>query len=159
MTNMNELIEHDYLSPVPEHFKPQRRIVVCLDGSKRSNLALQWASEHLNKEHDQLILLTVRTFPYNHNTIDYSKVDEEYKQESRLILSDAIQRLEQQGIHCRAIGLRGDPRSELEIQINTLKPDLVVVGNTGKSALAKVLLGSVSRYLLEHIPFPIVVVR
>lgn len=53
----------------------------------------------------------------------------------------------------------GDPRCELERVAMDLDPDLVVVGSHGRSALSRLMLGSVSTHVLHHVPRSVLIVR
>jgi nucleotide-binding universal stress UspA family protein len=50
-----------------------------------------------------------------------------------------------------------DPAIALEGEANG--SDLVVVGSRGRSGIAAVILGSVSRHVVDHAPCPVVVVK
>jgi nucleotide-binding universal stress UspA family protein len=58
-------------------------------------------------------------------------------------------------IHQRA----GDPRHEILACARRLAPDLIVVGSRGHGSFDRVLLGSVSSYIVEYSPFSTLVIR
>ena len=51
-----------------------------------------------------------------------------------------------------------DVRQTLENDINSVKPDMVIMSNRGLGGLSRVLLGSVSNHLIHHLLVPIVIV-
>ena len=53
----------------------------------------------------------------------------------------------------------GDPRSEILQTAEEVGADLIAVGSTGKGLGARILLGSVSTYILTHAKVTTVVVR
>lgn len=52
----------------------------------------------------------------------------------------------------------GEPRQVMLDAAASLKPDLLVVGSHGRGAVMRLLLGSVSTYLAQHSPIPVLVV-
>lgn len=54
--------------------------------------------------------------------------------------------------------LRGDPVKRIESAAEALGADVICVGATGKGAVQRVLLGSVSQLLLRSSPVPVLVV-
>ncbi|GAB0490877.1 hypothetical protein MMPV_002117 [Pyropia vietnamensis] len=53
----------------------------------------------------------------------------------------------------------GDPRSVVSEYVEKTRTDLLVVGSRGLSGLGKLLLGSVSSFLVAHVGCPVVVYR
>lgn len=54
----------------------------------------------------------------------------------------------------------GSPKREIiKTIVPKILPDLIVVGATGTNALERVLIGSVSEYILRHAPIDVLVVR
>ncbi|KAI8894104.1 hypothetical protein BC833DRAFT_606087 [Globomyces pollinis-pini] len=51
-----------------------------------------------------------------------------------------------------------DPRKALEKEINKIKPDLVVMGNRGLGMVSRIMMGSVSNYILNHIEYPVMII-
>ncbi|MDB4972029.1 MAG: universal stress protein [Myxococcaceae bacterium] len=59
-------------------------------------------------------------------------------------------------VRCHA--LRGEPVRRLEALAQELGSDLICVGATGKGAVARVMLGSISQLLVRTSPTPVVTV-
>ena len=53
----------------------------------------------------------------------------------------------------------GDPSTEIINAAKELNADLIVVGSKGKSLVERLLLGSVSTYVVTHSPISTLVVR
>jgi len=75
------------------------------------------------------------------------------------IANDAGERLQESGLRVRAWARQGEAAEELLEMIEEVRPDLVVVGSRGRSALAEMLLGSVSHQLVVHSVRPVLVAR
>ena len=54
---------------------------------------------------------------------------------------------------------RGEPGAVLCERADALGADVVVVGSRGRGAIRRALLGSVSTYVVQHAPCPVLVVR
>lgn len=59
----------------------------------------------------------------------------------------------------KVITLPGDPRSVVADFVDAARADLLVVGSRGLSGMRKLLLGSVSSYLVSHVGCSVVVYR
>lgn len=57
------------------------------------------------------------------------------------------------------VTLPGDPRSVVADFVDAAKADVLVVGSRGLSGMRKLLLGSVSSYLVAHVECSVVVYR
>ena len=53
----------------------------------------------------------------------------------------------------------GSPAGRALEFIETTKPDMAIIGSRGLGKLKRLLLGSVSRYLVENAPCPVMVVK
>ncbi len=55
--------------------------------------------------------------------------------------------------------VEGDPRTAMIDAVQQFEASTIVVGSTGKGRIARVFLGSVSSYLAQHSPVPVIVVK
>lgn len=67
--------------------------------------------------------------------------------------------LRQHGLSVEVELVAGDPAEILVERAEELFADLIVVGNRGRGPVASVVLGSVSAYLVDHAPCPVLVAR
>jgi nucleotide-binding universal stress UspA family protein len=83
-------------------------------------------------------------------------------QQQAQIEKNELQRLQEkaqnQGIRCTGILLQGDTQKTLAKEICKIKPELLVIGSHGHTALMKVFLGSTSEYLMTHVKCPTLVI-
>ena len=125
------------------------KILVAIDGSKESFLALQF-SGCIPLRSPHFVLTHVSHFvDYNSDEISYAGKDsiEAYNQESekigKKIIEDAEKFCQAQKLSCEKLHLTGDVGRELVLAINQHKPDLVVMGSRGLNPAKKIVLGSV----------------
>lgn len=58
----------------------------------------------------------------------------------------------------RGTSVRGDPSEKVLEEVARLRPDLIVVGSHGHTALYNLVVGTVTQALIRHAPCPVVVV-
>lgn len=134
------------------------RILVGVDGSPGSDAALEWAVEEAFRCSAELVLVHGWSYPYVGARTGIS----EPRNEMRL---DAMRTLEASARHAKELApsLRIHPivceQGPAKAIIDAAKDaDLVVVGTRGHGGFAALVMGSVSRTVLQHSPVPVVVV-
>lgn len=75
------------------------------------------------------------------------------------IANEVGERLQGHGLTIHAWARQGDPAEEILGAIDTDRPDLLVLGPRGRSGLAQLLLGSVSRQVIADTMRPVLVAR
>lgn len=135
------------------------RIAVGVDGSPCSDVALDWAAEEALRCGAELVLVHAWSYPYQGARTGVSEPRDDMK-------LDAMRTLEASAHHVRerAPALRVHPiiseQSPAKAVIDAAREaDLLVVGSRGHGGFASLLLGSVSRTVLQHSSVPVVVVR
>ncbi|XP_047972862.1 universal stress protein PHOS34 [Salvia hispanica] len=153
-----------------------RIVGIGMDYSATSKLALNWAIHNLVGEGDQIIIIHVSS----------PKADTTNKQLFEDTGSPLIPLLEFRDINvAKRYGLTpdpevldmldtlshtkqvkvvakvywGDPREKLCDAVEQLKIDTLVVGSRGLGVLKRVLLGSVSNYVVQNASCPVTVVK
>jgi nucleotide-binding universal stress UspA family protein len=139
-----------------------RNILVCVDGSRQADGALNEAIDLAECQNSRLTLLTaVSRPPYWANTpmtAGLESIEPELQREAASTLRAAVDRVPA-SIPVTTI-LSEDPiREALICQIHSGHYDLVVLGTRGRGALSAAVLGSVSHYALNHSNVPVLIVR
>ncbi|KAI9355338.1 hypothetical protein DFJ73DRAFT_759010 [Zopfochytrium polystomum] len=158
------------------------RVVACaIDSSENAKAAFDWCLANLfatpgSQINDQLVLINCR--PFQNNPVDYT-ISGDYSSSlsmSRewvealeanaraaahdLLKAFAAEAMDKANVHrVRAIALRGDPREEITLKVEELRPDLLVVGSRGMGTVKRLFLGSVSDHLMHHVSCPVTVIK
>ena len=144
-------------------------IVVGVDGSPSSRAALQWAVEEAGLRDAQVLAVHAWTFvppaPLGEPgmmpmagidlTGPLEAEEEAARAELDAALEDAFPGRTPDGLESKLVD--GDAASVLEAE--AVAAELLVVGSRGRSGIASVLLGTVSRHVVDHATCPVVVVK
>lgn len=153
-----------------------RSVGIGMDYSPTSIAALRWAAENLIENGDRIILIHVQPPKADHTRkqlfedtgsplipleefreINFSKqYGLKYDPEVLEIL-DAVAKTK--GAKVVAKVYWGDPREKLCDAVEDLKLDCIVVGSRGLGSIKRVLLGSVSNFVVTNASCPVTVVK
>ncbi|KAL6853673.1 hypothetical protein ACP4OV_019702 [Aristida adscensionis] len=154
----------------------ERRIGVAMDFSPSSKKALRWATDNLARKGDTLVLLHIR-----HHGRDEAKnalwartgsplipleelMDPPVRQRYDMpedpevyeTLSDAARQKEM----CVVVKMYwGDPREKVCDAVGELNLESLVMGSRGLGQIQRILLGSVTNYVLSNASCPVTVVK
>jgi nucleotide-binding universal stress UspA family protein len=140
-----------------------KRVVVGVDGSEGSRLALRAAVAQA-REHDAVLtVLTTWTQPVTAGAPGYASYD-------WISEADLSGLAKQQQADALAAVLDAEPSLRVEqevleghaaqlLVVAAQGADLLVVGSRGHGGFAGMLLGSVSQHVAAHAPCPVLVVR
>lgn len=141
---------------------PLQKIMVPVDGSAPSNHALDFAVSLASALNATVEIVTVLDlgqldfFDGMYRTTDQIELwQEKVKAE---ILNGALARVPEDGPEVITTLLRGAAVKALLSHIRAASPDMVVMGRTGRSAVDRILHGSVSRRVSGASPVPVTLV-
>jgi nucleotide-binding universal stress UspA family protein len=139
-----------------------QHILVAIDGSKISDNALKTAIEEARVWKAQIhAVYVVETGLFSSLPMDstweimYSMLEKEGKK----ALEAAKEMADQSGVKMETFMKQGHAGNEILKAIAELPIDLVVMGSHGKSEVDRILLGSVSSFVVSNSPKTVMVVR
>ncbi|KAL2521925.1 Adenine nucleotide alpha hydrolase-like superfamily protein [Forsythia ovata] len=153
-----------------------RSVGIGMDYSPTSKSALCWAINNLIEEGDQIVIVHVvspKAEPTNKQLFqdtgspliplaEFREINV-YKHYGLnpdpevLDMLDKVARTKRVKVVAKVYW--GDPREKLIDAVEQLKLDSLVVGSRGLGVLKRVLLGSVSNYVVQNAPCPVTVVK
>eukprot|EP00123_Amoebidium_parasiticum_P014668 comp22588_c1_seq1/m.34605 comp22588_c1_seq1/g.34605 ORF comp22588_c1_seq1/g.34605 comp22588_c1_seq1/m.34605 type:complete len:185 (-) comp22588_c1_seq1:155-709(-) len=137
-----------------------RRFVLAVDNSPYSRYAFQWTVRTLLQKDDELILVHVCE-----EGVDFRNVfhpSGPLSQDSPLckkLAENYCGNTDLKGAKVKAILLKGDPGEAVCEFCNGFKPDQLIVGSRNRGTLAKLVLGSVGDYVMQHTMVPVTIVK
>lgn len=141
--------------------KSMSKIVVGTDGSAPALEAMQWAYDEARLAKADLVVVHGWEYPYQDGSSAGSSVRERMKQDAAAELDRAVSsiltRSAADGVTVRTALVEKLPAQALIDE--SADADLVVVGSRGRGGLTSMLLGSVSRAVVQHATCPIAVIR
>ena len=140
--------------------RPGLRVLVATDGSADAAAAVAWVAALPLAESVELRALSVVTLPLG--PLDVPTVREYHqslRDEARRAAEGARATLQRRWPSAEARCAEGEPRAEIVRAAAGWPADLVVVGARGLGAFVRLVLGSVSGYVVHHAPCAVLVVR
>ncbi len=136
------------------------KILYPTDGSECSKRALKHVVEIAKKFNSKVYVLHAFPFIPEYIGSEYrQKIVAQSTLESERITQEAAKVLEDEGIPYEIEILEGPAHKAILNVAEVRKVDLIIMGSRGVSALAGVLLGSVSQRVVTHAPCPVLIVR
>ena len=137
------------------------KILLCTDGSKHSQKALEEASvivKGCNVNEVAIIHVYGRYVPYlmpEESGIEQMEIiemiTEEHKKTGERILSEALKFMEGKNIKARTILKEGHTADTIQSVAHEEGFDMIVVGSRGLGGLKKLFLGSVSNAIIQEV--------
>lgn len=138
------------------------RVLVGVDGSEDSRIALRWAATLADAWGVPLRALRAWQYPAgamlssgSHDLPDPCDADELVEEQLRRLVADELG----EGRSNVTVEAGRGPGAAALLRAATQGPRMVVVGSRGLGGFKGLLLGSVSQQLCEHAPCPVTVVR
>ena len=139
--------------------EPERpRIVAGIDGSPSSLAALEWAARQADLTRSALVVVATWHLPSGYAVGAFND-DYDPAADMQRVLDDSLPAIQQRHHALRVTGqvIEGYPGPALVDA--SRDADLLVVGCRGHSALADIILGSVSMHCATHAHCPVLVFR
>ena len=141
-----------------------RNLLVLVDGSRHAEQALTDAIELAEQSHGRLTLLTsVTRLPVplafaNTDAVTAQTLSDDAVSYAKQILCDARDRVPAD-VPVTTLLSREPIRKAVLGELKRGAHDLVVMGSRGHGAVASALVGSVSHFVLQHSPVPVLIVH
>lgn len=137
-----------------------QRVLVGVDGSEVAGVALEFAVEEAALRGASLRVVSVWEVPTlaHQEALTAPGLFDSLREQAEAIVAEAVERAKELNpdLPCEGVALNGWPQAVLVEEAK--RALLIVVGRRGQGALASLLLGSVSRHVVDHAPCPVIVV-
>ena len=134
------------------------KVLIAVDGSKYSDLAVKHCVDCQWGKGTEFKVISVADL----NALFLSESDtEELKKQVQKTVDNHVKELKDKWKNAKVEGqvLTGLAKQQILNECNKWKPDLIVMGTHGRTAIGRLLLGSVSQTVLNHCPCSIRIVR
>jgi nucleotide-binding universal stress UspA family protein len=136
-----------------------RKILVGYDGSQSGRKAFEAALELAAKDGAELYVLSVARPPEVGDDVETEAVIENSRHYHRRMLAELKASVAAKGVRTHFEVAVGHPAEQIIFDADRLGVDLVVVGDRGRSKFVRLLLGSVSKQVVQYAGRPVLVVR
>ncbi len=136
-----------------------RKILAGYDGSDAGRKAFDVALDLSAKHGAELFVVTVAQPPIVGDEVETEAVIENSRDYHRRLLADLTLASADKGVTVHCDVAVGHPAEQIIYHADQHGVDLIVVGDRGRSKFARLLLGSVSKHVVEYAGRPVMVVR
>ena len=140
--------------------KDFQRIVLPVDGSDGSARAVEKALSLARETGVDVTALHVMDVPYLASTdLNYTYPDllEIIKKRGDEVLDEVKKQGSKLGVHVKTKLVDGSPDDQIIKEAK--KDDLIIMGCKGRTALSRILVGSVCEKVLHHAKSPVMIIR
>lgn len=140
-------------------------ILLPVDGSECALKAVHFVANSVSwyKEMPQIIVIHVDEIGVAvegaRRRLGNEAIDNYFQENAKTSMEPAERILKEKGISYRPIYAGGDVAAQIRAHADDCKADMIVMGSHGKSAVAGLLLGSVTNKVLAMTRTPVLIVR
>lgn len=150
---------YEFATQEPHMYK---QILIAVDGSETSSLALEEALKLAKEQGARVVLLNVFE-PFVHAATE-AMVDltDALRQEGEQILAEALQRARENGIEARTVLIDAGARRIAEMiveEAQKAKADLIAMGTHGRRGIEHLVLGSVAEGVARRTNVPLLLIH
>ncbi len=135
------------------------KVLVAVDGSDVSNLAVKRAGQYTRLANVDLTLLTILEDVVSYKKIPNTPIYRERKKEAEKILRKAKKTLKDNGVDCKTKIAVGPIAAEIVHIAEEEGFTSIFVGSRGNRGLKRMLLGSVADDVIRHAHCPVTIIR
>ena len=151
------------------------RILLCVDGSRASQAALNALTTYFNTESAGITLMHIVETPWVNLGLDQDwfdrggetrdqksseiQLEEELQNEANQIIEEAAEQLRRRGLDVTTVIAEGNPATEILGQAEQDEYDLIVLGASGATDMKHRMLGSVSAKVAGQTACSVAVVK
>ena len=139
------------------------KVLLAVDGSEFTKRMLSHIAAHdelLGPGHDYTVLTVVAPIPpHAARFLGRDTLDSYYKEQAEHVLRPIAAFADQNGWKANLTQVHGYPAEAIAEFAATHKPDLIVMGSHGHSALGNMVLGSVASGVLARCKAPVLLIR
>lgn len=140
-----------------------KKILVPVDGSTNSKLALEKAKELVKMGNGQVTVVTIikdlAAQLYNLENKDKQEIRNVFAKQGKEILKEGIEVFKDCPGVIESLLINGDPAQEIIKLAETGDYDLIVMGSRGLNAFSRLMIGSVSNKVLNHVNISVLIVK
>lgn len=143
-----------------------KRILVPLDGSALSESILPYAQSLAKALNAELVLLHVIVSPAD-EFVDSNKtplapkarLEAETKMDMTRYIKDLCTKLEKEGVRVTYLMREGPVTEKILEDVEIMHADLIAMSTHGRSGVRRLLMGSITEWMVKHSPVPVMVIH
>ncbi|MCI1926405.1 MAG: universal stress protein [[Lactobacillus] timonensis] len=142
-----------------------RKVLVGIDGSKQSTMALKKAIATAKRNQAQLYLLSIVNGPANDRQSSFGFLDQSAYQQTTETMEKLLAKKKEEAVAAgvpkvQTRVLSGNAKVELSTGFVAQEEiDLVVIGASGLNVVGRMIVGSTTAYVVREAPCDVMVVR
>jgi len=147
------------------HYQPEyfMKILLPVDGSDYTKRMLAYLAAHselLPGDHDYTVFTVIEPYsPYDTNFAKAVSMEDFLRDQAEQVLGPVRSFAQQQGWTLQTDYVPGPAVQSIVEKAEVLKPDLIIMGTRGRSALGTLVLGSVANGVLGNCKIPVLLIR